>query len=296
MVLGADGVLGAELARRALPRFFFRVIGLERARCDFTRGDHVVAALDTFRPNVVLLAGGFEDLARAELKQGRAFRVNALAAEELARACRVRRVRVVYFSSDRVFEGAGPGPFRESSRPNPVSRYAWSKADGETAVLSVTPKDNLVIRVSGLHGADLSSFVGWVLARAMAHQEIVVPAAAAGALTWVEPLARLVAWATSQKLHGVLHLVPPDHGTVAELARGVLDAFGVRGEVREADLGVLDSLEVPGMPWARLVSSRADELQGYQLPGWRELLARFAEARGPDLRGRLKASGWDGQG
>jgi dTDP-4-dehydrorhamnose reductase len=148
LLLGARGQLGTDLARVfAGPE----LVTLAREELDITDGTAVERVLTAAAPAVVLNATAFNRVDDAESDPQPAFAVNAVATHHLARAASRVGARLVHFSTDYVFGGAGPGPFAEDALPAPVNAYGVSKLAGEHLVQSAGPQ-HLVIRTCGLYG------------------------------------------------------------------------------------------------------------------------------------------------
>ncbi len=273
LVLGAGGKLGRALSRQALPRFFFRVVGLDHGACDITRPERIAAALDTHRPRVVFNAAAFNDVDAAERQHGLAFRVNALGPRYLAQACRRRRVRLVHFSSDFVFPG-GPTPFAEAAPAAPLSRYGASKAEGEQAVREESGREHLIVRVAGLVAERGPCFPRTVLRAALAGQPLRVVNDRFGTQTWVRDLAHVVALLVVRGVDGVVHVAPPDLAPWDEIAAEILTLAGLRGEIVPVPGAALGSA-ARRPERAQLALGRLTELGIQGPPPWRQGLQRF---------------------
>jgi dTDP-4-dehydrorhamnose reductase len=111
----------------------------------------VERALDEVRPWGVINAAGYVRVDNAESDSIRCHRENTEGPHVLAQACSRRRIALVTFSSDLVFDGRSSAPYIESDRPAPLSIYGWSKANAEARVLREHP-EALVIRTSAFFG------------------------------------------------------------------------------------------------------------------------------------------------
>jgi dTDP-4-dehydrorhamnose reductase len=152
LIAGGRGTLGRAFARvcdlRGLP-----YVLLDRAHLDIADRSSVEAGLDLFRPWAVVNAAGYTRVDDAETDVERCFRENSTGPALLAAACATRRVRLVSFSSDLVFDGQQqvPVPYVESARPAPLGVYGRSKSEGEVRVLAALDSA-LVVRTGPLFG------------------------------------------------------------------------------------------------------------------------------------------------
>ncbi|WP_437972521.1 family 1 glycosylhydrolase [Sorangium sp. So ce260] len=146
VIAGAMGTLGRTFARlcahRGLPH---RLLG--RLEMDIADPASVARALDRHAPWAVINTAGYARVDDAEREPHRCARENAAGPAVLAAACRERGVRLVTFSSDQVFDGAGTTPYVETDPARPLSAYGRSKAAAERRVLSILPTA-LVVRTA----------------------------------------------------------------------------------------------------------------------------------------------------
>jgi dTDP-4-dehydrorhamnose reductase len=156
-VTGADGMLGTALiatlgenpATAAWP-----VLGVSLGDFDVGDGEAVRASVAAFRPDVIVHTAAHAIVDECEADPKLALRVNVRGVCNVVDACRVVGGRLIYISSDYVFDGMNtpPGGYREGDTPNPLSVYGLTKLAGEriTALLD----DHLNVRTSWLFGGD----------------------------------------------------------------------------------------------------------------------------------------------
>lgn len=149
-VIGANGQLGHDLVRAA-DGARWEVGTFVRADFDVTDHAAAAAALEAFRPDVVIDLAAFHKMEACEDDPGTTFAVNATAAHHLARLTARLGAAFVFPSSDYVFAGDRPTPRVETDPCAPVSIYGLSKRAGERLALANNPRA-YVFRVSGLYG------------------------------------------------------------------------------------------------------------------------------------------------
>jgi len=131
-----DPVRGRQLGTELLPLVEDRheVLGLDLHNCDLTRRDQVLAAITSFRPDVVLHLAAYTAVDACETDVDTAYAVNALATRFIADGARRVGAHVVYVSTDYVFDGTKPTPYVEWDQPCPVSVYGRTKLAGELEI------------------------------------------------------------------------------------------------------------------------------------------------------------------
>jgi dTDP-4-dehydrorhamnose reductase len=191
LLLGAAGQIGHELCRRIWPADY-RIAGVDRAEVDIARLEAVADALRQERPDIVINAAAYTAVDRAESEPGRAFAVNRDGAAHVAAACRALDAPLIHYSTDYVFDGSKPGPYREEDPVEPLGVYGRSKAEGEAAIRAVLPR-HLILRTSWVFGVHGANFVKTMLRLARERDEIAVVADQTGSPTSAADIAGAIA-------------------------------------------------------------------------------------------------------
>ncbi|KZM79999.1 dTDP-4-dehydrorhamnose reductase [Cellulosimicrobium sp. I38E] len=191
-VTGAGGMLGTDLVALLRSRGE-DVRALDRAGLDVTDAAAVDAAVRG--ADVVVNAAAYTAVDAAEDDEARAFAVNAVGAQHVARAAARHGARLVHVSTDYVFDGGASGtdarPYAEDAALAPRSAYGRSKASGEWAVRSAHP-GALVVRTAWLYGAHGACFPRTIARLVREHGSVDVVDDQVGQPTWTVDLADLV--------------------------------------------------------------------------------------------------------
>ncbi|MDX1606559.1 MAG: dTDP-4-dehydrorhamnose reductase [Candidatus Competibacterales bacterium] len=172
LVTGGCGQVGTELAQRA-PARGFKVQAPGSAELDITDASAVrraVAGVDK-----VINAAAYTAVDRAEQEPERAYAANRDGPAVLATACAERGIPLLHLSTDYVFDGRRPGPYREDHPVAPLGVYGASKWAGEQAVRERL-EQHLILRVSWVFGAYGHNFVRTMLRLAREREELRVVA------------------------------------------------------------------------------------------------------------------------
>jgi dTDP-4-dehydrorhamnose reductase len=257
----------------------FEVLSTDIDTLDVVDRDAVRAAVETFRPDLVLHGGAFTAVDRCESEPDTAFAVNALGTRNIAEAAAAGGAHLVYISTDYVFDGSLDRPYVEWDRPAPTSVYGRSKWGGELEVLSMAGASSTVVRtawVSGAHGANM---VKTVLRLADADPDGVLRFVddQQGCPTFTADLARAVVRLALDRRPGTFHVTNQGATTWFGFARATLAAAG-HDPARVAAIATSD-LDPP-RPAPRPSNSRLDNaalrLAGLPLlPEWTDSLGRL---------------------
>ncbi|NLI18821.1 MAG: dTDP-4-dehydrorhamnose reductase [Actinomycetales bacterium] len=219
MVTGAQGMLGKDLVPR-LEAEGHDVVAVDVDELDITRPDAVAGVTDV---DVLVNCAAYTAVDAAEENEGRAFAINAVGPQLLARAARACGARLVQISTDYVFAGNGTSPYAADEVIAPLSAYGRTKAAGEWAVRAETD-DHLIIRTAWLYGAQGACFPKTMARLAAEKPRLQVVADQVGQPTWTVDLADLIvrlvaANAPSGTYHGTASGEVSWHGFTQEIVR-----------------------------------------------------------------------------
>lgn len=258
LVIGASGFLGRQLLAvqpEGVIGTFFEHAHAGHISLDLRDRSAIDRVMQQVRPDVVLYAAGLTDVAQCEHRKKEAHALNCAAPGHLAS---FGNVRVCYFSTDYVFDGA-QGRYLEEDEPRPLNYYGASKLAGEREVLRRNPR-NVVIRVSGLYDSE-----------GVKGRRFTSPAGAADSLD-----------ADDTRLSSPVHAADVVSATRAILQSGMGGTFHVAGPdvLSRYEFAQIAALHVPGSP--RVTPSK-------------RFAAAHRAARPPNsslLTTRMKALGW----
>ncbi|WP_454084682.1 dTDP-4-dehydrorhamnose reductase [Georgenia sp. Marseille-Q6866] len=220
IVTGAGGMLGTDLVA-LLRDNGAQVTALSREDLDVTDPGEVAERIRDV--DVVVNCAAWTAVDDAEGLEDKAFTLNAVAPQLLARAARLAGARMVHVSTDYVFAGDASHPYAESAALAPRSAYGRTKAAGEWAVRVECP-DHLVVRTAWLYGAHGSCFPRTMARLAGERDELTVVADQVGQPTWTADLADLLvrlvdAGAPAGTYHGTSSGETSWHGFTQEIVR-----------------------------------------------------------------------------
>jgi dTDP-4-dehydrorhamnose reductase len=189
LVTGARGQVGAEVARELDGRA--EVHAFDRAALDLARPADIAARVRAVLPDVIVNAGAYTAVDRAESEPQAAHAVNAVAPGVLGEEAKRANALLVHFSTDYVFDGTKARPYVETDRTNPLSVYGRTKLDGERAVAASGCR-HVVLRTSWVYGPDGKNFLLTMLRLGAERDVLKVVDDQRGAPTSSRCLARLV--------------------------------------------------------------------------------------------------------
>ncbi len=199
LVTGAGGQLGTALLASAPDGW--RVEGIARAECDLADGDSVRAVVVSHEPDLVINAAAYTAVDNAESEEELALAINAGAVAAMVSALDETGGRLIHVSTDFVFDGTSPRPYRPDNQRNPLSAYGRSKAAGEDALRW----QDLLVRTSWVYSAGGVNFVATMLSLMRERDEVRVVADQIGAPTWAPSLAAAIWGLAAENAAGTFH-------------------------------------------------------------------------------------------
>ena len=136
LILGATGLLGKDLMREWQGD---TVTGFGSRDADIRNAEQVVSVIQDLRPEWVVLAAAYTNVDDCETNQELALSVNRDGAVNVASAAKKTGARLVFVSSDYVFDGKNRSPYEVDDERNPQSVYGRSKAEAEVRLLDTLP-------------------------------------------------------------------------------------------------------------------------------------------------------------
>jgi dTDP-4-dehydrorhamnose reductase len=243
-----------------------RAVGLTHADLDVTDPG---AVADTLAGATVINCAAYTDVDGAEADPRAARAVNEVGARNVAEAA----ARVVYVSTDYVFDGKKPEAYVESDPVGPLSEYGRSKLAGERATLTAGPH-SLVVRSSWLFGPGGGNFVTTMLRLAEERGRLNVVDDQRGCPTFTGHLAQALVELAEGSGHGFLHVAGSGACSWYEFAGTIFDRAGL-----EVELLPCTTDEFPRPARRPANSVLASERGAPELPAWQEGLDAYLAVR-----------------
>lgn len=275
LITGAGGQVGHELVDAFADH---DVTALDHATLDVADRESVLAAVTTLRPDTIVHSAAWTAVDACEADPDRAFAVNALGTRNVAEAARRVGARVCTFSTDYVFDGTKPEPYREWDEPNPQSVYGRSKYGAELE-LAADP-DATILRISWVCGVHGNNMVKTILRLAAEHETLRFVDDQRGHPTFADDLASMVRRLVVEQRTGLFHVT--NRGAVSwyEFAGAVLESAGHDpNRVLPIATAALDPPRPAPRPMNSVLDNMALRLSGLPLlPHYRESLDRVVRA------------------
>ena len=173
LVTGANGQLGQSLQSIAEKYSDIEFVFCDSKKLDITDYDNVNAVFDEFIPNYCINAAAYTAVDKAESESDKAYAINVLGSQNLAKVCKMNNTVLLHVSTDFVFDGTKKTPYTELDEPNPTGVYGKTKLEGELAIIDLWEK-HYIIRTSWVYSEFANNFMKTMLRLATEREELSV--------------------------------------------------------------------------------------------------------------------------
>jgi dTDP-4-dehydrorhamnose reductase len=283
LVIGAKGMLGKDLVEilrsssRVDQHLDCEILGWDIEEIDIQEEKNTITKIESLRPNIVINIAAYTNVDGCESHDEKAFAINAEGMRHVALGALRCRAKVVYLSTDYIFDGKKREPYLEDDPPHPLSVYGRSKLRGEQYVQEMV-EDALIVRTQWLYGKYGNNFVASVLRQAREKKVLSIVNDQVGSPTYTIDLSRAISVLIQCDARGVFHVANSDLCTWFAFGQEILKLSGMEG-VRIVPI----SSEELGRPATRplysvLNTEKLKRETGMTLRPWSEALKAYLQA------------------
>ncbi|WP_226000453.1 dTDP-4-dehydrorhamnose reductase [Paenibacillus sp. BJ-4] len=278
LVTGASGQLGKDVVK-VFQEQGHDVLGYDREQLDITDLQQTVNIVGQYQPDAVIHCAAYTAVDAAETDVDGAYQVNAAGTRNVALAVEKVGAKLVYISTDYVFDGIAEQPYHEYDNTNPQSIYGKSKRAGEILAQTLSSR-YFIVRTSWVYGLHGNNFVKTMLKLGQEKPHLQVVNDQKGSPTYTVDLARFLAELVQTEKYGVYHASNSGTCTWYEFTQAIFqDAAELLGAKMTAKLDPCSTEQFP-RPAARPCNSVMEHIairtNGLNdLRDWREGLQDF---------------------
>ena len=275
LVTGVKGQLGFDVVNELTKRGH-EAVGVDIAEMDITDKLSVDTVISSVRPQAVIHCAAWTAVDAAEDNEDKVRAVNATGTKYIAEACKDVGAKLMYISTDYVFDGQGSEPWQPDCKDyRPLNVYGKTKLEGELAVAD-TLKEYFIVRIAWVFGVNGKNFIKTMLSVGKTHDTVRVVNDQIGTPTYTFDLARLLVDMIETDKYGYYH---------ATNEGGYISWYDFTKEIyRQAGYATkvipVSTQEYGLSKAARPFNSRLDKSKlvenGFKpLPAWQDALARY---------------------
>lgn len=277
LVTGVKGQLGHDVMNE-LEKRGHTGIGVDIEEMDITDPaacENVIKEADV---EAVIHCAAYTAVDAAEDNIELCTRVNAYGTENIARVCEKLNLKMMYISTDYVFDGQGERPWDPDDERNPLNVYGQTKYEGELAIEQNLDKF-FIVRIAWVFGMNGKNFIKTMLNLAKNHDRLTVVNDQTGSPTYTYDLARLLVDMIETEKYGRYHATNEGICTWYEFACEIFKQAGI--EIEVAPVGSDEYPAKAKRPENSRMSKDKLTQNGFErLPAWQDALARYLKEIG----------------
>lgn len=272
LVTGTKGQLGFDVCNELSKRGIENK-GIDRDECDITNKQAVLDYIYNYAPDVVIHCAAYTAVDRAESEEHICRRVNRDGTEYIALACKTINAKMVYISTDYVFDGTGDKFFEVDDKTGPLNMYGLTKLEGEEQVRKILDK-YFIIRISWVFGVNGNNFINTMLRLAGGNKELKIVSDQIGSPTFTYDLAPLICDMIETEKYGIYHATNEGVCSWAEFAEHIFHVSGQNVLVHHITTEEYPTKAVRPKN-SRLSKKSLDDNGFKRLPDWKDAVERY---------------------
>lgn len=269
LLTGSSGNLGNKI----LEKIDYEFIKLDRKICDLSKPEEVENFLKKL-PKIdgIWHIAAYTDVEKAEIDKELCYLINWVSTKILTEFSIKKNIRILYISTDYVFNGFKSSPYKEWDKTNPLNVYGKSKLFGEREVLR--NREGLIVRTSWLFGEKGKNFVTKIIEKAEREKELKVVIDQCGSPTYTGDLAFAIKKLWENNETGIFHFSNKGETTWFEFAREIINLLDIKKEIKPVFQEELN-LKAKRPHYSVLDTFLIESKLKIKIPSWKESLKDY---------------------
>lgn len=272
LVTGINGQLGFDVVKE-LKKRNVECVGIGKAELDVTDRNAVNEYISRLKPECVIHCAAYTAVDKAEDEEEICTKVNVYGTENIAKACKKVDSKMIYISTDYVFDGQGDKPFEVDGNIKPLSVYGKTKYEGEVKVKEILSK-YFIVRISWVFGLNGNNFINTMIKLGKEREYLNVVCDQIGSPTYTIDLSPLLCDMVESEKYGVYHATNEGFCSWAEFATEIMEKAEVNCRINPIPTSEYPTKAVRPLNSRLSKKSLIDE--GFNvLPNWKNALERY---------------------
>lgn len=272
LVTGVKGQLGYDVMNE-LKKRGLEAVGADIEEMDITDAESVNRFIMAAKPDAVIHCAAYTAVDAAEENEDICRRVNADGTRNIAKVCKELDCKMIYISTDYVFDGQGSRPWEPDEERHPLNVYGQTKYEGELAVQELLEK-YFIVRIAWVFGVNGKNFVKTMLNLAQTHDTLTVVNDQYGSPTYTHDLARLLVDMVQTDKYGIYHATNEGICTWYEFACEIFKQAHVAVKVLPVSAAEYRA-KAKRPENSRMSKEKLTENGFERLPSWQDALGRY---------------------
>lgn len=272
LVTGTKGQLGYDVVNE-LEKRGHTAVAVDIEEMDITDAVSVERVITEAGVEAVIHCAAYTAVDAAEDNVEICRRVNAEGTENIAKVCKKLDLKMIYISTDYVFDGEGERPWEPDDERHPLNVYGQTKYEGELAVEKYLEK-YFIVRIAWVFGVNGKNFIKTMLKLSETHEELNVVDDQVGSPTYTYDLAVLLVDMVESDKYGRYHATNEGLCTWYEFAKEIFRQAGVEVKVNPVTSDMFPA-KAKRPKNSRMSKEKLDANGFHRLPTWQDALERY---------------------
>lgn len=274
LVTGVKGQLGYDVANELVKRGV-EAVGVDIDEMDITDAVSVDKVIKQVSPDAVIHCAAYTAVDAAEDNVELCRKVNADGTANIAKVCKELDIKMMYISTDYVFDGQGERPWEPDDERHPLNVYGQTKYEGEVAVTDALDK-YFIVRIAWVFGVNGKNFIKAILNKAKTVDTLTVVNDQYGSPTYTFDLARLLVDMIQSDKYGFYHATNEGICTWYEFACEIIRQAGLSTKVLPVSADRYPA-KAKRPANSRMSKEKLTENGFVKLPAWQDAVKRYLE-------------------
>jgi dTDP-4-dehydrorhamnose reductase len=276
IILGGKGQLGKEFENFLKDKA--EIYSFSHLELDILNQELLIKKIQEIKPEVVINCSAYTKVDKAEEEKEECIKVNAIGAKNVSYASYKVGAKVIYFSTDYIFDGEKESPYTELDSPNPISTYGSSKLLGEIYTSKHNP-NHLILRISWLYGINGRNFVKTIIKKAKEEKELKIVSDQKGSPTYTLDVVKQTWELIKKDKVGIYHSANQGETSWYEFAKKIIEKLKINVKISPIKTGEYPALAK--RPKYSVLDNYLLKLEGINIMrGWETALNEFLDTYG----------------
>lgn len=272
LVTGTKGQLGYDVVKE-LEKRGHTAVAVDIEEMDITDAGSVDQVITEAGVEAVIHCAAYTAVDAAEENEELCRKVNAEGTENIAKVCKKLDLKMIYISTDYVFDGKGERPWEPDDERHPLNMYGQTKYEGELAVEKYLEK-YFIVRIAWVFGVNGKNFIKTMLKLGETHSELNVVDDQVGSPTYTYDLAVLLVDMVETEKYGRYHATNEGLCTWYEFAKEIFRQADVDIKVNPVTSEMFPA-KATRPKNSRMSKEKLEENGFHRLPTWQNALERY---------------------
>lgn len=274
LITGGTGQLGHDIVKELISRGGLNYLAPTTKEMNITNKDEVEKVILGYKPDIIFHCAAYTAVDKAEEDRENCYNVNVNGTKNIVSVAEKINAKVVYISTDYVFDGTKKTEYETEDITNPINYYGYTKLLGEKEVQQLN--DYLIVRISWVFGENGKNFVKTMLNLAETKTELSIVSDQIGSPTYTKDLSKLLLDMIENNKKGLFFATNEDFCSWYEFAEYIFKINNINIKLNK--ILTKDYKTLAKRPLnSKLSKNKLDEEGLTRLPSWQDAASRFCK-------------------